>query len=101
MTQPAPATPGSDVVATLIPYKNPSALGAYYCGVFALIPGLGLILGPLGLILGIRGIGFAKTNPAAKGKGHAIAGVVLGSITTALNYAVLVWFLVVILMARH
>lgn len=64
----------------LIPYKNPSGLIAYYLGVFSLIPCLGLILGPAAIVLGILGIGYANREPRAKGKGHAIAGIVLGSL---------------------
>src|SRR5262249_14311224 len=44
---------GRDVVLTLIPYKNPKALAAYYCGFFALIPVLGFILGAVAMVLGI------------------------------------------------
>jgi predicted Zn finger-like uncharacterized protein len=75
-----------DPMETLIPYRNGRALGAYYCGVFAIIPCLGLILGPIALILGILGLRFAKANPTAKGMGHAIAGIVLGSLTTLGNW---------------
>jgi hypothetical protein len=64
----------------LIPYRNPQALIAYYCGVFALIPCLGLALGPVALILGILGLNYKKKNPSAGGTGHAIAGIVLGTV---------------------
>jgi len=37
---------GDDGLATLIPYRNPKSLIAYYCGVFGLIPILGFILAP-------------------------------------------------------
>jgi WD40 repeat protein len=74
-----------DVLTTLIPTSNPKALAAYYLGVFSLIPILGLILGPLALIFGIKGKRYANANPKAKGWGHAIAGIVLGSFTTLLN----------------
>jgi Domain of unknown function (DUF4190) len=93
VTFPSPAAPpdpppaqGDNVLSTIIPYKNPSALAAYYCGVFSLIPVLGFLLGPIALFLGIRGLGFVKENPTAKGTGHAIAGIVLGSISSLLNY---------------
>src|SRR6516165_5140956 len=33
-------------VSTIIPYRNGKALAAYYCGIFGLVPGLGLVLGP-------------------------------------------------------
>jgi predicted permease len=61
----------------MIPYKNGKALAAYYCGVFSFIPLLGCILGPIAIILGILGLAHAKKFPKSKGKGHAIAGIVL------------------------
>ena len=64
----------------LIPYKNPMGLMAYYAGVFALIPCVGLVLGPAAFILGILGIRYANKYPTAGGKGHAIAGIVLGAL---------------------
>ena len=64
----------------MIPYKNGQALAAYYCGVFSLIPVLGLLLGPIAVILGILGNNYARANPEAKGMGHAITGIILGSI---------------------
>jgi hypothetical protein len=79
-------------ISTLIPYKNPKALAAYYLGVFSLIPCVGLILGPLALVFGILGLNHVKDHPAAKGTGHAIAGIVLGSLTTLGNYGVLLLF---------
>jgi hypothetical protein len=71
---------GDDSVATLIPYRNPKALISYYCGVFGLIPFVGLILGPIALIFGILGMRYAKQHPTAKGTGHAITGIVLGTL---------------------
>ncbi|HZT82913.1 MAG TPA: hypothetical protein VFA26_21965 [Gemmataceae bacterium] len=68
------------VASTLIPYKNGAALAAYYCGIFALIPALGCILSPLGIILGVIGLIVALKHPQSKGMGHAIAGIVLGLI---------------------
>ena len=70
-----------DAVSTLIPYKNPKALAAYYCGVFSLIPCAGNVLGPAAFVLGILGLRYKKRDPTAKGTGHAIAGIVLGSLT--------------------
>ena len=75
-------------VETLIPYKNPMGLIAYYCGVFAVIPCAGLVLGPAALILGILGIRYRNKHPTAGGLGHAITGVVLGSLTTLANWGV-------------
>jgi hypothetical protein len=75
-----------DPVETFIPYKNPLALIAYYVGVFAVIPCAGLLLGPAALILGILGIRYRNKHATAGGLGHAITGVVLGSLTTLANW---------------
>ncbi|HTU89065.1 MAG TPA: hypothetical protein VMF69_03110 [Gemmataceae bacterium] len=83
-----------DAVSTLIPYKNGRALAAYYLGVFSLIPCLALLLGPAALVLGILGLRYVSANPSAKGTGHAIAGVVLGSLTTLGNLGVIIAFII-------
>lgn len=72
--------PKDDIVSTLIPYKNSQALISYYLGVFSLIPCLGLFLGIAAVILGVRGLHYANRNPQAKGKAHAIVGIVCGSV---------------------
>jgi len=82
------------VVASIIPYKNVQALLAYYFGVFSLIPCLGLALGPVALILGILGVTYVKKHPSAKGTGHAVAGIVLGSLTTLGNWSAVVLMVV-------
>ncbi|MFW6108781.1 MAG: DUF4190 domain-containing protein [bacterium] len=75
----APSPSGVDsAVETLIPYRNAHALAAYYLGVFALIPCAGLILGVLAVIFGVLGLRAARAHPETKGRGHAIAGLVLG-----------------------
>jgi uncharacterized protein YqgC (DUF456 family) len=79
-----------DVVATVIPYKNPKALIGYYLGVFSLIPCLGGLLGPAALILGILGLHDRKKNPQMRGTAHAVVAIVLGSITTLAHLVVLV-----------
>lgn len=62
----------------LIPYRNGMALAAYYCGVFALIPLLGALLGWVAFGLGVAGLRAAKKNPLMGGKVHAWIGIVLG-----------------------
>ena len=83
-----------DAVESLIPYKNPQGLMAYYAGVFALIPCVGLILGPAAFVLGLLGIRYANKYPTAGGKGHAIAGVVLGTIVVLGHVGVILFFVV-------
>jgi hypothetical protein len=76
----------------LIPYRNKSALIAYYLGIFSLV--CGILLGLPALILGIKGLGYAKLHPEVKGKTHAWVGIVLGGITSAISIVLLVFYLV-------
>jgi hypothetical protein len=78
-----------DAVEALIPYRNPQALIAYYLGVFSLIPCVALALGPAALVLGILGLRYHKKHPTAGGIGHAIAGIVLGGLTTLAHIVLL------------
>lgn len=86
--------PGEEAISTLIPYKNGRALAAYYFGVFSFIPCLGLVLGPAALVLGFLGLRYAGANPTAKGTGHAIAGLIMGCLTTLGNWGALILFIV-------
>ncbi len=86
--------PAGDAVSTLIPYKNGRALLAYYLGVFSFIPCVGMILGPAAFILGILGMRYVKANPTAKGTGHAIAGIVMGALTSLLYWGLALFVLV-------
>lgn len=78
----------------LIPYKNSAALTAYYLGVFSIIPCLGIPMGIAALVLGLRGLAYAKAHPEAKGKTHAWVGIIAGSFF-ALIYIVCVGFAIV------
>jgi len=49
-------------------------------------PALATTESGIALFLGVRGLGFVRESPTAKGTGHAIAGIVLGSISSLLNY---------------
>jgi Domain of unknown function (DUF4190) len=84
---------GGDGFATIVPYRNGPALAAYYTGVFGLIPILGVLLGPIAIVLGIVGLVKARRDPKAHGTGHAIAGILLGVIDPFLWIAV--WYLFV------
>lgn len=93
--------PDDGGVSTLIPYRNAKALVAYYFGVFSLIPCLGAGLGPAALILGILGLRYANRNPTAKGTGHAIVGIVLGSLVSLAHLGILVLMLIGAASARR
>ena len=90
-----------DAVQVVIPYKNPLALASYYVGVFSLVPCFGLILGPMALVLGIFGYKRRAADPRLHGTGHAIAGIVLGALTTLGNYGVLATLLILALKSRR
>ncbi len=77
-------TPKGDATGGVIPYKNPPALIAYYCGVFSLIPILGIFAGIPGIILGFVGLSRSRANPPIKGAVHAWIGIILGGLTTVL-----------------
>ncbi|HEY3245747.1 MAG TPA: serine/threonine-protein kinase, partial [Phycisphaerae bacterium] len=61
-----------------IPSGNPAALWAYYLGIFALVPGIGVILGTLSLIFGLKGRAAQRRDPSVRGGAHAWVGILLG-----------------------
>ena len=68
-----------DKTGGVIPYKNPHALIAYYLGIAALLPVIGIPFGIASLILGIIGLKKRRENPIIKGSAHAVIGIVLGA----------------------
>jgi len=81
---------GDETVATVVPYRNPSALIAYYLGVFSLMPCLGLILAPFAIVLGILGLRYRSRNPQAHGLAHAWIGIAGGAVCIIGHVAVFV-----------
>jgi hypothetical protein len=68
----------TDVTGGLIPYKNPMALAAYYTSIFGfLLPMIGSIIA---IVLGFKGLGYAKQKPQARGQAHAGIGIGCGII---------------------
>src|SRR5688572_6468125 len=91
-----PAVPGQrsgtdEVTSTVIPYRNPPALTAYYLGLFSLsacIPFLGVVgvaMGVAAVVLGIKGLRRVRADPQVHGTVHAWIGIVGGSIFTLLG----------------
>ena len=89
LTAPAAAPPPvtGDATGGIIPYKNPHALVAYYCGVFSVIPCLGFVLGCAAVPLGISGLRQRKRQPVIRGSIHAWIGIVLGSLSILAHLA--------------
>ena len=79
-----------DSTGGIIPYKNPPALAAYYCGIFSLIPCVGLILGIVAVILGVRGLRRRMQHPLVRGQVHAWIGIILGSLVVAVHVLVVI-----------
>lgn len=77
---------GSNPIEGLIPLKNPAALFGYYAGVFGLIPGVGLLLGPAALIMGIVGLVARCKEPRRRGAAHAWVAICLGGLETLANW---------------
>lgn len=65
----------------LVPTRNGAALAAYYCGVFSMLCYVGVPLGVIAIIAGIMGIRAHNQDPSRRGFYHAIAGIVLGSLS--------------------
>jgi hypothetical protein len=85
--QPPPLAPTQyGVMDRVVPTRNPQALAAYYCGIFALIPLVGNLLGPAALVLGVVGMRRIAEMPGLPGRAHALTGVILGIITTLLYW---------------
>jgi hypothetical protein len=83
-----------DNTGGLIPYKNPKALTSYYMGVGSLVPCLGLFLGPAALFLGLQGLKYNKDYPVVKGVAHAWVGIVLGGLSTFVNWSVVLLMII-------
>ncbi|MBI3864804.1 MAG: hypothetical protein HY290_23245 [Planctomycetia bacterium] len=71
-----------DSTGGVIPYKNPPALIAYYCGVFSLLACIPFFfpLPIVAFVLGLKGLKKAKAEPHVKGQVHAWIGVVCGAV---------------------
>ena len=90
-----PTTPGAPAPlegGVIIPFRNPPALIAYYLGIFALIPFLGLFLAIPAFILGIIGLRLRGREPHRHGSVHAWIGIVAGALFTLLWGGLLVLF---------
>ena len=76
---------GDETVATLIPYKNPGALIAYYLGLFSCIPFIGLPMAIVAIVLAVKGFKAVRLNPKAHGTAHAWVGIICGTLGLLFN----------------
>src|SRR5262245_12639207 len=66
--------------------SNQAAAVAFRVAVVALIPGLGLVLGPVAAVLGYRAHHKGQADAQYTGKAAAIAALVLGLVVTATSW---------------
>ncbi len=89
-----PEAPRGDATGGLIPYKNPPALTAYYVGICAwiglLVPPLGVIVGVVAVVLGIKGLRLRAREPEVKGSIHAWVGILSGGLVALLGLVITV-----------
>lgn len=81
--------PADSVLSTIIPYRNSAALTAYYLGVIALIPFLGLFAAPFAIGFGVFGIRAYHRDPRCRGVVHAWVGIALGLLSVVIAALIL------------
>jgi len=97
-SQPVPVYPEDNpTFQRFIPTKNKPALFGYYCGVFGLIPFIGIPLSISAIILGVEGLKLHKANPTPGAKGHAITALSLG----IFELSVFLIFIILVLIVRN
>lgn len=86
--------PAADVKPEKIP--SSTATISYYLGMVGVIPGLGLVFGPIALLLGIVALGQTR-DPKVSGKGRAKSGIWFGLFACLINYGIVIaWVLLMI-----
>lgn len=77
--------PQDDGVSVLIPYRNPPALTGYYIGIVSWLPLVGLLAGPMAIVLGVKGLRRCAKEPRVRGMAHAWIAIIMGSIGTLIS----------------
>src|SRR4051794_34753531 len=65
--------------------RPPTALRAYRYGVYALIPFVGLVLGPVAIVLALLAWREGRRDPAARSSGYVVIALLLGSVALLCN----------------
>lgn len=90
--QPQQPAAERDTFQTFIPTKNPLSLWSYYCGIAGLLPFLGTLPAIAAIVTGILALRKYRENPTPGAKGHAITGIVLGSVELFIGLVFFIWF---------
>ncbi len=89
---PPPQAAGGGLDA-IIPTRNPSALTAYYLGIFSIIPCLAIPMGIVAVVLGVRGLKLFQAHPEVRGRTHAWVGIIAGGFFALVNIAGIIFAL--------
>lgn len=73
----------------MIPDRNPSALMAYYLGIFSIIPCLAIPMGVAAVVLGMKGLRLVNERPEVRGRTHALVGIIAGGLFALVNIGLL------------
>lgn len=76
-----------EVFGDFTPWRNRPAVYSYVVSLYGLVPLLGLVLGPVAVLLGILGWRRYRKQPDVRGSNFAGAGIVLGLIGLTFNLA--------------
>src|SRR5262245_13581981 len=69
----------------ITPWSNPAAVYGYRCAVVGLTPVVGLVTGPIAVVLGVMGIRKHWIDPANRGYAQSRAAVFLGLVEFVCN----------------
>ena len=81
---PIPAIP---VFGDTAAWNNPAAMYAYRCSLLAMIPVVGLVLGPVAAVWGLVAMRRYRANRKIKGFGQARVAMMVGATTLVSNVA--------------
>lgn len=76
------------LVEALFPVKNMPALIAFWVCLFALIPGVGIIVAVVTVVLGARGLRNVRKDPAVGGRWQAQLSIAVAALCGLINLAV-------------
>jgi hypothetical protein len=74
-----------EVFGDFTPWRNPAAVYSYAVSLVALLPIVGLVLGPIAILLGFVGWIKRRRDPSVRGGNFATAGIVIGLIALLFN----------------
>ena len=80
-----PPQPAASGLEAMIPTRNPSALTAYYLGIFSIIPCFAIPMGIAAVVLGLRGLKLFREHPEVRGRTHAWVGIIAGGLFALIN----------------